>query len=579
MNPYACRTRAAPLKQTARAGNGSRAAAARLAASVLIAAAFLRLDPCPARAAGAPGDLLLVRAGFPDLIVAAGDTLDPGAGAEAVRWTGLWLTRVRLAPGREAGAVVVTGRCLRLDLAVGPGAFEFEVDLVGVGNGSGPADILAGDALVAQVPALAPGERAARAARVETRDAALSLFLKPEPGSQVAVAEARIRPLPLGAPLRIASPAAVPAPVPDPAACLRAACDHLVAVELPTGLFDYEAGSWWEMSYAVRALLLGYRILGEARYRDAARRAMDSFVAEQNQDGGWCAARLDAGPRGVRGAGLRSSFDCGTRNLADLGTITTCLSLLAAVLPESAGAAYVRAHRDYIDGYASLNETAEGGYANGLYLSDRRTAPYSVATATQAMSLAALYRATGEKRHLARAERAARFLLAGWQADGRPLFHPHDDPVPVALDAMRFGDAYYILEGLLWVHAATADPSLAAAIRRALRAYLYGPRGFLAGLGAAPWVPPSNAWRDACKGNAMLAVLIEAKRILTPDQRLDRAITAGAAALCVDPRRSDYAVLDPPCLPQGRKGTICTCFAALSFASCVRPGSAFGAGE
>ena len=354
---------------------------------------------------------------------------------------------------------------------------------------------------------------------------------------------------------------------PRPAGCLREACDMLVASQQPGGLFDPNSAAWWEAAYGVRALLAGHRVLGEPRYLLAAVRTLDAFVEQQEEDGGWSALER----------GRQAAPDSASRNLADLGTITACLSIAAEIAPEPRAGRYAAAHRRYLDSFASRHELPGGAYRNGLYRGIDLLHPYTIATATQAVSLAAAYRAGGDPLRLARAEAAARYLMRDWGEDGRPVFHPHDRPETIRPASTAFHDLYYILEALLWVHGTSADESLRAEIRATLRKYLYGEWGLLTQLGETVWYPPTAGRWAADKSNGMLGLLIEMREILGSERHLDRLIAGGTRALCAASTRVRYGVLVPPETESAEEVKIVsTAFAALSFAQCVRPGAAFG---
>jgi hypothetical protein len=382
-----------------------------------------------------------------------------------------------------------------------------------------------------------------------------------------------------------AAPFADPDSTNSPAACLRAVCDGIVARQQENGLFAPTAGPWWEVSFQIRVLLAGGTILEEPRYREAACRAVARFVQTQASDGGWCAFHPDS-------SGEVPS--CDSRNLADLGTITACLSLTAPYLATPEREAALQAHRAYIDRFAKRWDRPDGGYANGLYASVSEEATYSVATATQAVSLIALYRATGDASTMRRAEAAARALTAGWFGDGRPLLRPHDRPTPRVTQTKDFGDLYYVIEALLWVDAATDDAALHETIRKVLRVYLFGRRGLVRSAPEDGWFAPPSEPTNGCKANGMPGILLSARQRLgnaegpdgtveddkddkdDMDEMDDRALAVmageGLRRLCDPATRGAYGVLMPAPDRLGPGGSACELFAAISIAESIRPG-------
>ena len=435
----------------------------------------------------------------------------------------------------------------------------------------------------------APHDSARRVSRVPILGYVLFLgcaILAPHQVAAGSTAAARDAAVPAPAAEAPAAGAPVGDSTASPESCLRAICDRLIERRRPDGLFGCDPCRWWETSFQVRTLLAGSEILGDPRYLDAARDAVLVFLGERAEDGGWCAwhsPRDDSNDSGARtipssaapAAATRPADDCASRNLADLGTITACLSLMAPYLTPADRDAALRAHRDYLDRFAKSYERPDGACANGLYKGAIEQGPYSVATATQAGSLLSLYEATDEMPYLRRAEKAARALAAGWSGDGRPLIFAHDRAAPVATETTAFGDLYYVLEALIRVEGATDDASLKATIRTALRAYLFGSRGFLRRTEEDGWIAPPAEASGGCKGNGMLGILIASQRILGADSTLDARIDAGTRRLCDAGTRDAYGVL---ALPErlGEEGSACEVFAALSLAERIRPGIVYG---
>lgn len=359
----------------------------------------------------------------------------------------------------------------------------------------------------------------------------------------------------------------------SPAACLRAVCDGLVERQQRNGLFAPVTGPWWEVSFQIRVLLAGSVILEGPHYREAACRAIERFVKEQAPDGGWCAFHPDS-------SGATPA--CDSRNLADLGTITACLSLMAPYLAAPEREAALRAHRAYIERFASRWDRPDGCYENGLYASQVEEVPYSIATATQAVSLIALYRATGDVSYMRRAEVAARALTSGWFGDGRPLLRPHDRSTPRVTEATAFGDLYYVIEALLWVDAATEDAALHKTIGKTLRIYLLGRRGVVRSTPEDGWFAPPSEATNGCKINGMPGILLAARhRLSQTDASIEAAgenevLTAvageGLRRLCDPATRSAYGVLMPRQDRNGPLGSACELFAAISIAESIRPG-------
>ena len=554
--------------------------------------AGLAASSSPAARRGGDAEILILP-GNPDLAVVDGDTLADADAKAAFRWTGVEL---------QWTDALVQGRCIRLVAAVDPGRYEVRADLAMIEDrpctvemslvaATAPLDGMS----IAMLP-LKPGDRHSLSANITIVDGPLDLFLKPDVGCRIAVTGIHIAPLdgkdrprlgslaaaeiagmdranriPLG---RTAAAAVQPnellrAPVTAPTetrACLREVCDYLVRYQLSTGLFDLESAAWWKASICVRALLAGYELFREPRYLAAARKTLDAFIAEQDEDGGWCAFSRAQQP----------DVPCDRRNLADLGSMTSCLSIAGWFMNDEAlSKRYTDAHERYLRGFAASHQAKDGSFRNGVYEGRNWGWPYSVATATQATSLISLYRAIPDTTILGRAERAAWFLLLDWDTDGQPSFHSHDLKEAVRLRATEVHDLYYMLEGLLWVARSTKDPVLSDAARMTLRNYILGRKGLLKELDGS-WFSPSGDPATVTKSCGMLAILIEARDMIGPDEQLDRTIDTATSLLCAPSTREDYRVLAPPYEKAGDPAIICTAFAGLSFAEAMRHGCVFG---
>ncbi len=561
-------------------------------AALILLAASMAAPPSPAATRIADGEILILP-GSPDLAIVDGDTLADADAKAAFRWTGVDL--------QWTGAFV-QGRCIRLVAAVDPGRYEIRADLATIDDrpcivemslvaAAAPLDGMS----VSMLP-LNPGDRRSLSAMITIAEGPLDLFLKPDVGCRIAVTGVHITPLDRKSRPRLGSLAAIEtagtdragaspqgrtaaasaqpndllrAPVTAPTetrACLREVCDYLVRYQLSTGLFDHESAAWWKASICVRTLLAGYELFREPRYLAAARKALDAFIAEQEEDGGWCAFSRAQQP----------DTPCDRRNLADLGSMTSCLSMVGWFLKdEPSSKRYTDAHERYLRGFAASHEAAGGSYRNGVYQGRNWEWPYTVATATQATSMISYYRAVSDTTILRRAEKAAWFLLLDWGTNGQPAFHSHDIREAVRLRATEVHDLYYMLEAILFVARSTKDPVLLDAARMTLRNYVLGEKGLLRELDGG-WFSGSTDPATLAKSCGMLAVLIEARDLIGPDTQLDRTIATATNLLCSPSTRGTYRVLAPPYERPGDSAIICTAFAGLSFAEAMRHGCVFG---
>jgi hypothetical protein len=551
---------------------------------------------------------ILILPGSPDRVIASGIAIEEESTKAALRWSGVDL---------RWGDQSLRGKCIRLEIAVGPGRYEIRTDLAPAGEGvcSVELSVVAAqaplDGVSAATTKVGAGVAHPLSAKIDLRDGPLDLFLKPDVGCWIGLAAVHIisldrkgRPqlgtlIPSGA-VPSAGPGGAqqskdmetllhsdrsagerddgarggpndvlrgPRMAPtETRACLREVCEYLVRNQTSSGLYDFESGAWWKASIAVRTLLAGYDLFRDPRYLASARRTLDAFVAEQAGDGGWC------GFSRIQQAGT----PCDRRNMADLGSMTACLSMIGRFLGREDARVYIAAHERYVRDFVSKHEAAGGGFRNGIYEERDWEWPYSVATATQATSLVSLYHATRDTTALRRAEKAAWFLLLDWETNGQPKFHPPDIPETVRLRATEIHDIYYLLEGILFVSRATKNPVLLDAARLTLRNYILGERGLLSELDSG-WFSSASDPATLAKSCGMLAILVDARDLIGADPLLDKTIDAATGLLCSPATREAYRVLASPYAKPGDPAITCTSFAGLSFAEVIRPGLVFGA--
>ena len=106
-------------------------------------------------------------------------------------------------------------------------------------------------------------------------------------------------------------------------------------------------------------------------------------------------------------------------NLADIGTMTLCLAMAVPFVDETRAGQYLSAALQYADSIVLPSQLPSGAFPNRLWRGHYQTTPYSVATATQASSLALLHAVTGRIEYLKSAQRAGIWLADHVQEDGR----------------------------------------------------------------------------------------------------------------------------------------------------------------
>lgn len=294
----------------------------------------------------------------------------------------------------------------------------------------------------------------------------------------------------------------------DPRAALRQVCDWLMSHRGEDGFLGDTEGKrrWWYTSaYPIRTLLAGSRIFGEERYLAAASGILDLFVLEQMPEGGF--------PQSMQGRGElallpKEELD-GIRarnlmNLADVGSTVSSLAFACQYVGGERRERYTAALRRYLGPWARQFQQPSGGFTNGRLAGHDAQWIYSVATGTTALAFAFFGSVTGEQEYLRIAERAARFLVRDWNADGRPYVWPFDGFFPGHPYYMRvtdLGEQFYLLDAVAGVASTSGDRAVREELFEAMRRYLLGDKGLIATWNGAVWWPIQDVWHNS-KGAA-----------------------------------------------------------------------------
>lgn len=345
---------------------------------------------------------------------------------------------------------------------------------------------------------------------------------------------------------------------------LREYCDYLLEQQPSDGGFSYR-GAWYQNAYPVRTLLAGGRLLKEPRYREAALACLDRFAAAQASTGGWISYYF-----GKAGCDLDAASDSNSANLADIGTMSLCLALAVPYCDAPRRERYLRAAVFYADSLVLPNQLDDGSFPNLKYEGRDFRHSYSVATATQAASLSALYAVTKDDRYLFAAERAGEWLANMFFEDGQVGFFPHDQNRQLVTGADAFGDLFYMVEGLTWVGHYSKNADTRRLLRQALDRYVWASQGIAARATHGYWWMPGNLW-SASKTGGMLYVLIQYREMGCRDPRL-RPWIARALAWLGDQRLSwRSGVLAHSAGPTGEHAIVATGFAGISVAAAIDP--------
>lgn len=354
--------------------------------------------------------------------------------------------------------------------------------------------------------------------------------------------------------------------------------DQLRRVAPADGGFSYE-GSWYQNAYPLRTLMaasLAVRPNGSSP-DSLVRATLDAFTGTQRADGAFSARYF--GPLACLAT---APPDSASMNLADVGTMMTTLNIAAglagppgpngdtALIDPERAARYVAASRRYADAVVLPNQMSDGSFPNLRFEGQNYPHPYSVATATQIANLATLSAVTGEARYRAAALRAARWLAATIQPDGRVQFFPHDSAHPGVKEITEFGDTFYILEALTWAWTVAENEPDRAACHAALDAAVWGERGLYAGrVNGVGWAL-RNRWSDS-KLPGLLYVLCRYRALGGRGAPLDDWINR-LTDLFGDARRmKSFGVLVDPTAPGGEYALSAAGFAGVGLAAALDP--------
>lgn len=348
-------------------------------------------------------------------------------------------------------------------------------------------------------------------------------------------------------------------PESDSRRLLEVFCRFLVEQEPVEGGFSPN-GIWYQNAYPIRTLLAASHLLDHPEWREDAFRVLDRFVSDQLPDGRWRSSYF-----GRAECGEKVLQDATSSNLADIGSMTNALAVAASMADPERRDRYLTAARHYADDVALPDQRADGSFPNRLYDGIDFAHPYSVATATQGTSLAALALATGEPRYRMAAEKAGRWLAERTLESGMMILHPHNSPEPRLVRARDFGDTFYLAEALVWIHRVSQDSLTTAAVGEALRRHLWGEAGLLESTIHGYWWEPPGVW-NASKTGGLLEILAWARRD-RPGEPMERWIHLAQGWLADPLLRQRIGATSLSFMPNGEFSLVATGFAGVGLAA------------
>ncbi|HEX7878939.1 MAG TPA: hypothetical protein VF720_05985 [Candidatus Eisenbacteria bacterium] len=470
----------------------------------------------------------------------------------------------------------VEGEDSRFVIAVDPpdAVYQVQLTLGDPDSARGPIDILAGDEVVLDDVSTTPGQPIEAVFESRAVAGRLSFRLRGEGCRAWAVVgaavygpkEARLTELyPISETRSLVPPPDSLSRVSRSEApqVLRRYIDFLLAWAPAEGGFSY-AGAWYQNAYPLRTLLAGSVLLDEPEYKEISFAVIDRFVATQRPDGRWLSNYF-----GKPGCQLSATNDTLSSNLADIGSMTLAVGLAVPLADKERQDRWLAALTRYADNVVLPVQRPDGAFPNLRYEGRVFNHPYSVATATQAASLAVLGALTGEARYLEASEKAALWLANGIRTEGQVSFAPHDTSIVKIVQPSSFGDVFYIVEALTWAGKYAPHREAQVTMRRALRNYFYGEGGLRAVSREGYWWSSRSLWSDSKMGGIPYVLLRHEEGRASGDVA---KMVANQLSWMADPGLSQrMGIQSPPASRNGEYGLVATGFAGISVAAMIDP--------
>lgn len=382
-------------------------------------------------------------------------------------------------------------------------------------------------------------------ADLRVRGGVLRLGFVPGPGADFIVnaleiqgpESAELRPVCASAPsVSVPSRAELPAAGEAEARqALRAVCDWLLEHRRGDGYLGDTDDNWYTASMPVRALLAGFDILGDTRYRDAALRVMDLFVGEQMPSGAFCGVYRGKPTAALSPAEVEHLAVHARQPMSDIGSVVCAVAVASRYADRARSAGYVDSLRKFCDGWAIRFQEPSGAFTDGPWGKDWLTTTYSCATAIEAAVFALAAAVTGDKAYARVAVKAIDYLLHDWREDGRMLGRaPHWEVHgrrPFVMETLYFGDLWYYDDGFITTARHCGDAAARARIEAGIGWRVFGEAGLLAALGGKAWWPIQDIWNNA-KSVGMVQTLLYARAIGRREAELEGALASMRSFLC-----------------------------------------------
>jgi hypothetical protein len=387
----------------------------------------------------------------------------------------------------------------------------------------------------------------------------------------------------------------------SPREALRTYCDWLLEQRI-TEPFHFlrcvegkmQCAEWYMISYPLRTLMLGTRVLGDDGYLRAALPFIELYLTEQLPNGGFTSNYRRTPSAQLGKKAFHEILRTGKVNLADNGSNITSLIQAAMATSGETRERYLKAARRWLDEWVPLWALPEGGYGNGIWKGHKLNSPYTCAIGTVCAALSAFTLATGEREFVENAQRAILFQCDHWLPDGRPIaLDCYPLPRKSALD--DYGHSFYLLEGMCWTHAASTDETLRQRVAERLKLWIFGEKGLLSqwrngwfnfqtvayppDWEVEPSLPMSRigirAGWELAKANGIVHFLAYYLRHIADDPTLRAAVQEGIEHLSHPLHARMGGVASDPLRSYGSFAVQATGFAGLSLADAIEPDSVF----
>lgn len=229
---------------------------------------------------------------------------------------------------------------------------------------------------------------------------------------------------------------------------------------------------WYMIFYPLRTLVLAGKLLNNEQYVRTALKYIDIYLTEQLPNGAFSSNFRQTPTERLTRKEFENILRFGKCNVADVGSNTTGIIQVAAILSGEKRDRYIAAVRRWLDNWLPIWALPEGGYGNGIWFGQKVNTPYTCAISTASASLAAFGMICDEYEYVEKAETALEFQFSKWLPNGLPVFMDCY-PMPREFALVDYSHAFYLLEGMCWTHYASRNASFKKLLEQRMREWIF----------------------------------------------------------------------------------------------------------